>query len=155
MRYLPLGSPTADPNVSYVHVPRVPEDVACTVLVDVRAGWVPGVVPGWVYREGAIPGKYQPGRYIGIARAQPVPGAGCLRPPRHSGPPWALRTPGLLALTQYPPAAKYGRDSVNNILKLVNYPECHHNSVMRPAIVPVSKRPPKSTTLNFPDFHNH
>ena len=46
----------------------------------------------------------------------------------------------------------FGRDSINNILKLVNIPECQRFSVMRPAIVPVSETGPEITTLNFQDL---
>ena len=77
VRYRPLGSPTAGPNWSYVHVPGVPGPVAYTVLVDVRAGpWVPGGCYTGYY-TGYYPTppstRYSPPRpLIGIARAQPL-----------------------------------------------------------------------------------
>ena len=52
-----------------------------------------------------------------------------------------------------PACSQSGRDSVNNILKLVIKPECHRNMLMRPGILPVSKTPRKYTTLNFQIFH--
>ena len=53
VRYLPLGSPWATSNRSYVHVPSGPWPVASCTNPDMR-------VVGWVrYREGAIPGTTQ------------------------------------------------------------------------------------------------
>ena len=55
------------------------------------------------------------------------------------------------ALTVPQPApAQYRRDSTIYILKLVHNPECHHNLVMRPGILPISKTRLKSHDLEFP-----
>ena len=137
------------------------------------AGTCGGVVPG-VGAVGGYPGEgYYPSaarssckgneEQLGNAKVRgycpvrqlvtvPVPNHAFLRPPRHSGPPWGLRTPGLPAL-KYPPWSQYRRDSIIYILKLVQNSECHRFSSMRPAMLPISETGPNITTLNFQDFH--
>ena len=64
----------------------------------------------------------------------------------------AQEGPGVPIGRPTPPQAQYRRDSVKYILKLVNIPECHHKTVMRPAIVPISKNRPQYHDLEFPGF---
>ena len=58
-----------------------------------------------------------------------------------------------LPALRYPPQDQLRRDSIKYILKLVINTECRLKSVMRPGILPVSKRGSNVTTLNFQDFH--
>ena len=149
MRYLPLGSPWSGPNQSYVHVPSGPWPVG-----GCGAGHERGVRVGG-YREGGIPGSTQLAGYpLHWYCQDPTSSPQALSAStRALQAPWALRTPWLLALRYWPSNLDIGRDSINNILKLVKTAECRLNMLMRPGILPVSKRGPKYTTLNFQDFH--
>ena len=76
-----------------------------------------------------------------------------LRPPQAlQAPPGPSAHLRLLALN-IPSQDQYRRDSTEYILKLVIKPECHWFSLMRPAVVPVSKTGSNVMTLNFSDFH--
>ena len=143
---------------SYVHVPRVlatvsGEEPRCAE--GRAAAW-----SAWAgyYRVG-IPGGYYPPHHPVPTLPATLVLPGPNRWPRqrfcvHPGTPGALagpfRTPGLLAL-KYRPQDQYGRDSTSNILKLVINPECRPFSLMRPAILPVSKNPVKCHDLEFPE----
>ena len=141
MRYPPLGSPTATPNWSYVHVPVSPYwSRSAAVCMSGCGRWVPGrvvyrggwggVVPSWCIL--VLPG---PNHWL-LPLFRVHPGT-----PAPAGPPhtWAPRAPVDLNI---------GRDSANNILKLVNNPECQQKCLMRPVILPVSKSRPYITTFN-------
>ena len=108
-----------------------------------------GGVAGW-YREGwytgCIPSRYWPHGYIGIARAQPMLQLGSTVSPGHSR---GLPGPLPHTLAPAPVLASIGRDSGLNILKLVIIPECRLKSMMRPAILPISKNWSKCHDLEF------
>ena len=146
VRYSPLGSPTDASKRSYVHVLRVTGPWRGG-----SAGHERGLVGTRGGAVGGVPGKgytgYYPARLhwycqgptrpqIGIARAQPLPGTGICA--RQALQPAAPASAHLAPRTQiWPSQHQLGRDSINNILKLVNIPECRLKSVMRPAILPV------------------
>ena len=113
------------------------------------AAWVGA--GGWY--TGILPNHPPAARYIGIARAQPMPGPAFLRPRQAlqapAGPSAHLTLPAL----NMPSWDQYGRDSAVYILKLVIILECRLKSVMRPGIVPVSETGSNITTLNFQVFH--
>ena len=137
------------PNVLYER--SVP---ACRTCAGggVRDGYCPAGV--WVggCRGGVLPTTH-PAPSIGIARAQPLPLARITVSPGHSGPSLGPSAhPGSRTL-RYPPWSQYRRDSGVYILKLVNYPECHRFSLMRPVILPICKTGPEVTTLNFQENH--
>ena len=126
-------------------------------VVCYRAGVRRWGVPGWVWVgtwEGGIPG------------ITPPPTTLVLPGPNHCQTavvPCPQGTPGLLLSPSAHPGSRtrslrllgpIRRDSGQYILKLVNIPECRHKTLMRPAMLPVSKTRPKSTTLNSPVFHN-
>ena len=73
----------------------------------------------------------------------PTPGT-----PGPLGPPHTWSSPH----SEYPPQDQYGRDSAVYILKLVIIPECRPYFVMRPAIVPVSKKSREVTTWDFQEI---
>ena len=123
-----------------------------------------GVLGGWVYRVGSIPGTPPWARVRRSLNVQPrspsracfwgfpgtclggcpwCPQAGCSRRAEQGrvcgGPCRGLECPGP---ARTPFRTQYRRDSGIYILKLVHNPECHLKSLMRPAIVPVSKRGP-------------
>ena len=100
----------------------------------VYRGWVPG---GWY--TGYYTGIQDPAVYIGIARAQPVLDTGIYSRWTSAGHSRPLQGPPHTQLLGYPPQGQIRRDSGYNILKLVNKPECHHKTVMRPVMLPVSK----------------
>ena len=140
----------AGPKLVICACPRVPGPVVQPCM-----SWSSGVLGGWVYRVGTTGWVYWVGTtsplppqypYIGIARAQPLPEPRILT---SAGTPGPLQDPSAHLLLG--PAS--GRDSGSHILKLVNNPECHRNSVMRPVILPISKKGPNVMTLNFQDFH--
>ena len=120
--------------------PRAPQAVVQPCMVEVEPsvgypGWCGGGYTGWVlYR--VLTQACSDTRLLEpyIVRQGPV------RTPRHSrplqGPPHTAPhpssdTPIFLSISQY--ISVY-------ILKLVINPECHLKLVMRPAIVPVSKK---------------
>ena len=148
VRYIPLGSPWSTSNCVYGGVRQVELVVVGWVQEGGYTGWgSTGWVPGGWY-TGYVPSLVSDWYCQGPTQALHA----YLRPPRHSrGLSGPFRTPGLLAL-RYAPGSQIGRDSGYYILKLVNIPECHHKCVMRPAILPVSKKAQESTTLNFQDF---
>ena len=77
--------------------------------------------------------------HIGIARAPPLvlPGSTVSLQALQAlpGPSAHLQLPHPLV----PTYSQYGRDSIKYILKLVNMGECRLKSMMRPAILPISK----------------
>ena len=139
------------------YTPRISYEAPKTVICACPSGhparqWYRGEPDGWVldgYWEGAIPGYWEggipgtaqlvlPAGYIGIARAQPAAGTR----------PQALRAPTgpsahLLPAVPYIPASGPIKARF-----MVLYPKVSQNlgvslnMVMRPAIVPISKRGP-------------
>ena len=123
---------------------------SCSVMSEgcaVRWGGTRGGVLGWV------PGGCYTGYYPAVRLVLPGPNQWYIpvyrAPQALRGPGWASPHTCSSPCLSWP----YGRDSINNILKLVKTLECRLKSLMRPGILPVSKRLSKVTTLNFPDFH--
>ena len=107
--------------------------------VSVRHGVREGCVPGG-YREGYTGYCTQPATLVLPGPNHWLPGPDHWLPGPVSGTRASIRDQGQI---QGP-----GPDSGSQSLKLVNKPECHRNIVMRPAILPISKRGRKVTTLN-------
>ena len=97
---------------------------------------------GWVYR--VLPSRSQIPVYW-YCQGPTIARTGIYRVPRHSGP--YLGPPH----TWLPHPYLRTRFSLN-ILKLVNNPECHRNSLMRPVILPISKTGLKCHDLEFSGF---
>ena len=144
VRYLPLGSPTDGPKQLF---PVSRRARAWSCRRDAGAGWGAGRVGTRrvVYR---VPGVGTTQRCIWYCQGQPMASTGviCVRQ--------ALQ-PTLWASAHLAPRTHHTRllgpnrrDSIINILKLVDNPECHRKSVMRPVILPVSKLASNVMILN-------
>ena len=149
------------PRISLVDLkpPVTAHPSTCGVPWVGAGGYLEGGIPGTgrvVYREGGIPDTTHPSSrpvhwYCQGPTTSPSPRF-CV----HQGTPRAR-----LALSAHPGSSHSTCPSWPirarfhvNILKLVIKPECHRKTVMRPAIVPISKTGSNVTTLNFQDFPN-
>ena len=171
---LPLGSPTAIPKRSYVHVPVVPgsgmavHDPWMCVLGGCLGR---GITGGWggVYRvrgsttqppraevqtrtSEAGPGSPMGLEWVGTGLDRPlrVSQYRCASGPRtthsgHKGLRGPLRCPGTSLRAKR-------RDSMTFPIKLVKTTECHQKSPKRPVIVPVFQNGSGKSPLDFPGF---
>ena len=148
VRYSPLGSPWDGPKQLSLGTNMVAGPCV--------SRWVRGGVYGWGIPGGVLGGWYT--GYYPATRLQRLhwycqgptdDRSGRYRVPGHSRvPPGPFRTPGSRT-HGYALLDPIRRDSALNILKLVHNLECHLNMLMRPGIVPDSKRGSETTTLNF------
>ena len=140
--------------------PRISFDGSKLVICACRRGspaWLVGVHDGWSVRGACRVGTV--GGYTGSRGGVlptripvywycqgPTTASGLhIAPRRHSGP--QLGPPHTCSSP-----VSIGRDIPEYILKLVNNPECHLKSMMRPVILPISKKTLINHDLEFLRF---
>ena len=132
-------------------VTALPTSTAMATVVG-TGGCYTGYLGGWVLGEGYYPPTLPPRPQDWYCQGPTHSPHRCLRPPGHFRvPPGPLRTPRLPALRYALPEPIRARFRVI-YLKVRSNPECRRNSVMRPAILPISRTGSNVTTLNFQVF---